>query len=471
MDDKDELDAVFSGFLNRGASEHQLRILQASMLSSPELNRSVTDMIVNGRVVGLGFLPEESSALASYNPTTRAINFQRPMLDAEITKENLDKLTYAFGHEISHAQQGKQAHAAEQAIADEMRKLALGDARPRDYTELVERYDAIQRLQEARAELNGINILADRLRHEGKEPVSKEALANRAAPVSSCANKSTDGHAEFVRGLTFDPKTQSFPATPQNIEAIANCFYDIKRARGYPDSSKAIAIGWVADAEFQARKLDPDRSFNDVHIDLTRLKLDPAALKRQDIDLGRFHDKTPFEFIDPSTRKAVEIHHSASKETGHPALSAPADPALPSGADLAMLEQIRAGVRAIDDGIGKPYDENSERLSRATLAACKDNRDMHPGKDYSLSANALNRVDHIVTGATGNLFAIEGRLDDPAHKRVTVVIAQAINTPVEQSDQKLQAANQAIAHERQRDEALSQRQTQHKAPDAAILSL
>ncbi|RFF67886.1 hypothetical protein D0A40_08165 [Xanthomonas campestris pv. raphani] len=57
-------------------------------------------------------------------------------------------------------------------------------------------------------------------------------------------------------------------------------------------------------------------------------------------------------------------------------------------------------------------------------------------------------MDHVVMGKTGNVFAVEGRLDDPAHKRVHVDVEQAIKTPVEQSDQKLLAANQALAQER-----------------------
>ncbi|MFS8466447.1 hypothetical protein EIQ04_09280 [Xanthomonas campestris pv. raphani] len=57
-------------------------------------------------------------------------------------------------------------------------------------------------------------------------------------------------------------------------------------------------------------------------------------------------------------------------------------------------------------------------------------------------------MDHGVMGKTGNVFAVEGRLDDPAHKRVHVDVEQAIQTPVEQSDQKLLAANQALAQER-----------------------
>ncbi len=80
---------------------------------------------------------------------------------------------------------------------------------------------------------------------------------------------------------------------------------------------------------------------------------------------------------------------------------------------------------------------------------CKDNRDAYPGAgDRSLAENALTRVDHGVMGKTGNVFAVEGRLDDPAHKRVHVAVEQAIQTPVEQSDQQLLAANQTLAQER-----------------------
>lgn len=115
-----------------------------------------------------------------------------------------------------------------------------------------------------------------------------------------------------------------------------------------------------------------------------------------------------------------------------------------------MLEQIRSGVRKIDESVGKPYDDMSERVSRSLLAACKDNREAYPEKpDYSLAGNELSRVDLVVMGKNGNLFAVEGRQDDPAHKRAHVQLDEAINTPIEQSDQKLLAANQAIAQQKE----------------------
>src|SRR3546814_20011183 len=81
-----------------------------------------------------------------------------------------------------------------------------------------------------------------------------------------------------------------------------------------------------------------------------------------------------------------------------------------------MLEQIRAGVRKVDESVGKPYDDMSERISRSLLAACKDSRAKYPdAADASLWANALSRVDHVVMGTTGHVFAVAGRLDDHAH--------------------------------------------------------
>lgn len=142
------------------------------------------------------------------------------------------------------------------------------------------------------------------------------------------------------------------------------------------------------------------------------------------------------QYIAPKLEPQAPSHGSIS----------PADPTHP---DHAMLEQIRAGVRKVDQSVGKNYDDLSERVSRCLLAACKDNREMYPdARGLSLAANALNRVDHVVLGTTGNIFAVEGRLDDPAHKRALVSVEAAIRIPVEQSDEKLLAANQAIAQER-----------------------
>src|SRR3546814_10508266 len=40
--------------------------------------------------------------------------------------------------------------------------------------------------------------------------------------------------------------------------------------------------------------------------------------------------------------------------------------------DHAMLQQIRGGVRRLDEQAGRSYDETSERISRCLLANCKE---------------------------------------------------------------------------------------------------
>lgn len=174
------------------------------------------------------------------------------------------------------------------------------------------------------------------------------------------------------------------------------------------------------------------------------------------------------EAVLPSMAARVQSQENAVRAQ-FPHLTAPKpepavdSPAHPDSPHRPMLDQIRNGVRALDEKVGKAYDEGSERLSRCVLAACKDNRDMQDGKaDASLSANALNRVDHLLLGTKGNLHAVEGSLGDPASKIATVSIEQALKTPVEQSDLKLQQATQTIAQAQQRERDLAQQQAQQK---------
>lgn len=165
--------------------------------------------------------------------------------------------------------------------------------------------------------------------------------------------------------------------------------------------------------------------------------------------------------------KQKELENPVPVDSGQGLSSPMGGPDDPNHRNHALLNQIRDGVRRIDEGIGKPYDEVSERLSRAALAACRDNREMYPDKDYPLASNALDRADHVVMGGNGNLFVVQGDLHDPANKRVAVNVEQAINTPVGQSDQKLQAANLAIGREleqtRQQELARSNIETQTRS--------
>ena len=141
------------------------------------------------------------------------------------------------------------------------------------------------------------------------------------------------------------------------------------------------------------------------------------------------------------------------------------DPTNPSHPDHAMYDRIRAGVRAIDEANGKSYDHASERISRNLLARCKG-ADACPGPGAPAAPGvALRRVDHVLMGSTGNVFAIEGRLDDPAHRRASVCVAEAVQVSVEESDRRLAAVS--ASGEREREIGLTHPATLGSVPPSA----
>ncbi|QWP75769.1 hypothetical protein J5226_19480 [Lysobacter sp. K5869] len=162
-----------------------------------------------------------------------------------------------------------------------------------------------------------------------------------------------------------------------------------------------------------------------------------------------------------------ELAHTAQAD---PHSTRAAAPSPMSDADRSMLKQIEAGSLKVLQAAGQPHDPQTvERVSHALLAACKDSHDRYPNaQNYSYAANALSRIDHVVLSKDGHtLFAVEGRLDDPAHKRALVDVAKAAQTPPEQSDQKLEAANQRIvAEQAQSQRAVQTRDIEQTAPAA-----
>lgn len=71
-------------------------------------------------------------------------------------------------------------------------------------------------------------------------------------------------------------------------------------------------------------------------------------------------------------------------------------------------------------------------------------------------ADGMSRIDHLVPDARGGVFAVQGRLDDPAHRRSHVDANQAAQVPADQSAQQLRAQSQVLAT--QQDQEQQQRQ-------------
>ncbi len=100
-----------------------------------------------------------------------------------------------------------------------------------------------------------------------------------------------------------------------------------------------------------------------------------------------------------------------------------------------MLNSIRDQVADIDQKHGRVYDATSERISVGLLASARE--------------RGMERVDHVVLGnaptdgSSQRMFAVQGALNHPSHCRASISINEAMQTPVECSFERLQAAEQA----------------------------
>ncbi len=160
-------------------------------------------------------------------------------------------------------------------------------------------------------------------------------------------------------------------------------------------------------------------------------------------------------FLMPGAGAAVE-----------PVASPAADRASPADADhpqYALLQQIRAQARAREsDGAIRFNDAGErERFCRYALAACRDNRDelrgLYPQRDFSgpAAGPGLERADHLVIGTRTHAFLMQGDIESPATRRIAFTMEQARQTPVEESDARVQASNRSlggqVAMQRQQD--------------------
>lgn len=152
----------------------------------------------------------------------------------------------------------------------------------------------------------------------------------------------------------------------------------------------------------------------------------------------------------PSPNDRVEPV-AASTLALSPRLPDPRDAVHP---DHRLYKQIEAGVARIDASTGRTFDATSERLAMSTLADAK--------------AAGITSADHIALNTAGKLqqdgsqvsggtllFVVQGQdPSDPAARRSMTDVAQAVERPLEQSQQKLDAVNQQQA------QALAQQQEQ-----------
>lgn len=107
--------------------------------------------------------------------------------------------------------------------------------------------------------------------------------------------------------------------------------------------------------------------------------------------------------------------------------------------DHALYSSARDAVAAMERGLGRNYDDNSEKLAQASTVLARQ--------------SGMERVDHVVlsinnqhVNAGENLIVVSGQLDDPAHLRAAVKTREALARSREDNEELLtQARTQSVA--------------------------
>lgn len=131
----------------------------------------------------------------------------------------------------------------------------------------------------------------------------------------------------------------------------------------------------------------------------------------------------PLEPGEPARRQTEQGRHDRDTtrmdEPGHPGYS--------------LFKDAQRGVHEQDARVGRTPDQASDQLA-GSLAT-----QMH--------AAGGSRIDAVLmSNDAAHTFAVQGKVDDPAHLRVTVATVAAMNTPLEQSSHQLEtgAASQQL---------------------------
>lgn len=121
--------------------------------------------------------------------------------------------------------------------------------------------------------------------------------------------------------------------------------------------------------------------------------------------------------------------------------------------DHSLFRDAARGVYAIDAKHNRTPDLRSDQLSGHLAVAAKE--------------QGLRGIDHVVMSGDAKVtFAVQGRPDDPAHRRASVDTMQGLNTPLAQSTQQM--AEASAREEQTRNSAQTQRQDAEVVTRAAL---
>ncbi|MBT2746584.1 MULTISPECIES: zeta toxin family protein [unclassified Lysobacter] len=168
-----------------------------------------------------------------------------------------------------------------------------------------------------------------------------------------------------------------------------------------------------------------------------------------------------------TTLEPVEVHadpeptRTASAAPTPTQRSTPEDPGHP---DRALYEKVRGAVEQLDRQAGKPWDQQSERMTASALAMAAEKK-FEAKDDIRLAFNPPTA--DLAAGERVHVYRVGHPSPDPAAHQASMKTADALSVPVEARYQQVEATRIAQAEQAQREQQQAQARAQEQSNQSA----
>ncbi|MGO1072336.1 XVIPCD domain-containing protein [Lysobacter sp. CA199] len=436
-----KLDDLLADFERRTTTdnEHPGKIFSDIIANSPDLKAGLLRTIERGDLLKFeaeidprfnGSYDHENRTLRM---SARLLNEADPRRAGDDLDQNINEARFVTGHEIDHAVSADVVRRQGEQFKEKVAAIANGPS-PHDFTVVVKDYNNGRREREASAEIAGFNAVAAHVRRQDPN-ATLGSLYQADGGLSNYIDQEGTGKPytyALMPGLHIKPDLQL--DADKSLEAMAKDFYD--NNPNYPARNIDWAFGEIYRQEAIAQAAHPGRPFPEIRINVQELGAEITLPPD-------FKDTSPAQ-PGQSTPPVERSNTPRADDPSHP--------------DHKLLEKIRDSVRGLEQGIGKPWDDQSERLSASALSMAVASK-FGPGDDVKVTLNRPTEQN-----AAGELLFVyrEGRnaSPDPAANHAHMPVAQALSVPASERYEQAMNMREIQAFDQQRDQQLLQEAAQ-----------
>jgi hypothetical protein len=434
-----------------GVTPDQLNNLRQTINASPALVDEVNRAVAAGhlqRIVPLN----NPNAGGEYAPGAHEMRLPLHSLTTPAGgRFDAGEPTFVLGHELQHGFNAADTARARAKFDTDLQAVAQSPNNVHDYTRPIGDLIAVNRRDEARAQISGWNATVSAAREDARVNHSP------APTLQDIYNRNPGRMGDFIKvDNTHMPPTYAMrpnlavkpdltmASTPGNIEGQGKNYFDKGATLGHKGNSTyanyygSVAVGRAVEFErYYGQAVAPaGHAPATMAVNLKSLHLDPRIMAENGINLGSNHQAMPYS--DTSTAPPT-VRHFRQSDTTHtyvPIVQGAAPSARldhPDHPDHALYMQSRDAVHRLDAQQGRVPDVQSDQFAASAAVAAR--------------ANGMTRVDHVaLSDDASRAYAVQGALNSP-HKQVAEMqTVQAVNAPIEQSsrDWATMAQQQAV---------------------------